>query len=271
VPRFLVSPRALVLHVLMALCVVVCVFLAVWQWNRAHARVVDPTAAPAVELAELSTPGPALSGRVVGRMVVAEGRYLAQDRYFVTARSRDGVAGEWVLVPLELADGSKVAVVRGFVTDRADPAARTPAGVVVVEGRLQPSEDLTQAPRDAVSDPSGGSLSGVAASELVGLVGRPIHPGWIAAVSETPAPNPAPARLADRELLIPDGGLKLQNVAYTLQWALFGGFVVMVYRRFLLDAWNDYRAADAESSEAGREAAVDGRGADPSATREEMV
>jgi hypothetical protein len=49
--------------------------------------------------------------------------------------------------------------------------------------------------------------------------------------------TPVPAA----ELAQTDDGLKLQNVLYAVQWTVFGAFVLLVYRRFLRDAWSDYQ------------------------------
>jgi cytochrome oxidase assembly protein ShyY1 len=244
--RFLVSGRAMALHLLMALCAVTCLLLAQWQWERAQARFADPTAIPAVPLAELSRPSPDIQGSSLGRLVIAAGRFDPERAFVVTGRP-PGPSSEapvddapvWDLVVLEVDDGTLLPVVLG-ARDESAPVSEPPTGPVIVEGRIQPSEDLTVRLPGADADPDAGRLGGIATSELVGLVGGPLHPGYLA-LTEPALPDGARPLEGD-ELVLPEQGLKLQNVLYTVQWVVFGGFVVFVYRRFLMDAWRDHRS-----------------------------
>jgi cytochrome oxidase assembly protein ShyY1 len=243
--RFLVSGRAMALHLLMALCAVTCLLLAQWQWDRAQARFADPTAIPAVPLAELSRPSPDIVGSSLGRLAIAEGRFDPDRSFVVTGRPPDDAAAPgaeppvWDLAVLEVEDGTLLPVVLG-ARDASAPAPEPPSGPVVVEGRIQPSEDLTVRRPGADADPDAGRLEGIATSELVGLVGGPLHPGYLALTE--PVIADGPRLLTGDEVILPEQGLKLQNVLYTVQWVVFGGFVVFVYRRFLMDAWRDHQA-----------------------------
>jgi cytochrome oxidase assembly protein ShyY1 len=224
----------------MVVCVIVFSLLAVWQWDRAHVEVVDPATLPRAAVAEVNDVGPQVQGSAAGREVEAEGRYLAKQRYFIADRSHEGTKGYWVLVPLELTGGGTIPVVRGFVVARSDAAAETPRGRIRVEGVLQPSEDLARIPPSFEDGPDDDVLSGIATSELVALIDGPLLPGWIAATAEAPPPTVAPERLNAADLAPSTQGLKLQNVAYTIQWTVFALFVVFVYRKFMLDARADY-------------------------------
>jgi cytochrome oxidase assembly protein ShyY1 len=224
----------------MVVCVIVFGLLAVWQWDRAQANVVDPATLPRASITEVNSPGPQIPEGAANRKVEAEGRYIAKQRYFIADRTHNGASGYWVMVPLELSDGSTIPVVRGFVPQRSAAEAVTPRGSIVVEGLLQPPEDLARiplSPQDGVDDDV---LSGVATSELVALLDGPLLPGWIAATSEEPAPRLAPEPLSTEDLLPSSRGLKVQNVAYTIQWTVFALFVVFVYRKFMTDARADY-------------------------------
>jgi cytochrome oxidase assembly protein ShyY1 len=238
--RFLVSPRALALHSGMVVCVIAFGFLAVWQWDRAHTEVVDPTTLARASVIDVAAPAPQIPPGAAGRLVEAEGRYVANQRFFIADRTHQGGQGYWVMVPLALEDGTIVPVVRGFVAERSDPAAVTPRGAIRVEGVLQPSEDLARIPLSAEDGPDDDVLSGVATSELVAFVEGPLLPGWIAATDEQPDPELAPERLTADDLAPTSNGLKVQNVAYTIQWTVFALFVVFVYRKFMLDARADY-------------------------------
>jgi cytochrome oxidase assembly protein ShyY1 len=239
--RFLVTPRALALHALMVVCTVVCILLAQWQWDRAQSLSVDPSTLPTVAFEELSVPAPEISAAALGRSVTVRGTYLESGGYLVTGRTFEGQPAVWELQVLRLDDGSKVPVIRGVREGGVREPIVPPRGEVEVLGRIQPSQDLTRVPPNAQNDPDAGLLSGVATSELFGLVGAPLHPGWIAVESEQPAPAEPLTPVPAAELAQTDDGLKLQNVLYAVQWTVFGAFVLLVYRRFLRDAWSDYQ------------------------------
>lgn len=132
-----------VLLAALALAAASFVALGVWQlqrleWKRALvARVEGRIHAPA-------QPPPARSSwpwvnteRDEYRHVAIEGRYLGGRETRVQALTELG-AGDWVLDPLETADGV-ILVNRGFVPDGADPSP-PPAGPATVRGLLRISE-----------------------------------------------------------------------------------------------------------------------------------
>ena len=89
-----------------------------------------------------------------------------------------------------------------------------------------------------------GILGGIATSELAGLVEQPIRPGFLLAESQVPEVEGIEP-LPDGALVVPQRGVRIQNVAYTVQWTLFSAFVVLVYWRFMRDAWRDHLADQA--------------------------
>lgn len=96
--------------------------------SRIHA---EPIAAPE-DWANISV------ARDEYRRVRVAGRYLPDRDTRVDALTERG-AGDWILSPLQTADGSLVLVNRGFVPDDAQAAA-TPTGEVAVIGLLRISE-----------------------------------------------------------------------------------------------------------------------------------
>lgn len=234
----------------MVVCVIAFGLLAVWQWDRAHTRVIDPATLPRAAISDVSEPGPQVDPSAVGRPVQASGVYIAKDRFFVADRSANAERGYWVMVPLELSDSTRIPIVRGYVKTLDAPGAQTPPGEVEVDGTLQGSEDLAQIPPIPRDGSNGDVLAGIATSELVGLIQGPLHPGWIAATAESPAPAPSITRLDASDLAVSGSGLKLQNVAYTIQWTVFALFVVFVYRKFLLDARAEYERDRGSASDA---------------------
>jgi cytochrome oxidase assembly protein ShyY1 len=238
--RFLFSRR--VLGLTAALIVLGAAFsaLAVWQWDRAHSRVVDPASLAAVPLDRVSAPGTAaVPGAAIGRAVTATGTYAGQRTYAVRI---DGAGGPstWVMTPLRLSDGSVIPIVHGDVVSiAAARAVVVPRGSVVVTGRLQPSQDAGAAPPTA-SGSTPGVLDGISTSELAGLVAGEIRPGYVVAATEKPLVVGVQPLPADALVRVPRG-VRLQNVLYTVQWSLFAAFVIFVYWRLMRDAWRERR------------------------------
>ena len=125
--RFLLRPRWLLSHLLVALLVVVMISLGFWQLRRLDERKafndevasrIDLPPQPLDSILGLDTAPELLEWR----SVVAEGTYLPDEEFVVVNRSQGGAAGELVVTPLALADGRILLVERGFVpldTDRA--------------------------------------------------------------------------------------------------------------------------------------------------------
>ena len=240
---FLVTPRALRLHVVMVVAVVAMVALAVWQWDRAHSRVADPVSLPPVTVDQVSAVGePVVRPANVARRVTATGTYDNQ-KSFAILKPVAGSSEVWAMSILRLPDGSAVPVVHGRTRSVTEAQAVTlPTGQVVVSGRLQPSQNVglrVSADDLKITYPVGGVLGGVSTSELVGLVDGPLRPGFIAAETEVPTVTIAePLPLS--EIVVLPRGLRVQNALYTVQWSLFALFALFVYGRALRDAWRDH-------------------------------
>ena len=246
--RFLVSRRALALTAVLIVLGAGFGALAVWQWDRAHSRVVDPLSLPTIDLDALSQPGTgAVPGGALARSVRLSGSYDGQRTYAVLERT-DTDQQVWSMTPLLLDDGSVIPVVHGRVAD-VDQAADVfvPRGTVEVVGRLQSSQSpvaLSAADREGTlaPDPEKALLGGISTSELAGLVEEPIRPGFVVAASQSPSVVGI-QRLGEDALVVPAQGLRLQNLLYTVQWSLFTAFIFFVYWRFMRDAWRDWTAA----------------------------
>lgn len=119
--------------------------LGVWQLDRAAQKIalqaaIDTEAVkPAIDNAALGGAGP------LHRRVALRGTWLAERTVWLDNRSMDGHAGFFVVTPLRLAGRSEAILVqRGWAPrnqrDRQQlPPLVTPAGEVVVEGRLAAS------------------------------------------------------------------------------------------------------------------------------------
>ncbi len=139
--------------------------LGVWQLDRAAqkqalaAAIESRRALPALDSAELATT-PEAAAAQHWRAVVVDGRWLPARTVYLDNRPLDGRPGFVVVTPLRLADGSAVAVQRGWlprdVADRARvQAPPLPAGPVRVEARVAPPPSRLFA---FAADPAGAAI-----------------------------------------------------------------------------------------------------------------
>ena len=158
--RFLLRPRWLLSHLLVVALVVLMVNLGFWQLRRLDERrafndlVEGRMDEPVVAIDELVGPGDgdAAVDAARFRRVSATGTYDDDATVVVRNRSQDGRAGAWLVTPLTLAGGDRVAVVRGFVgfaDDGSIPQPPAPTGPVTVQGLgLDPGRLGSTAARD---------------------------------------------------------------------------------------------------------------------------
>ena len=248
------------LLVLLLAAAAVCGRLGVWQLDRAQARGDAEARAAAQEqvtgsvpLGSLLAPQAGFSGDLVGRAVTTTGVLEADRELLVPGRSHEGRTGVLVLTPLRVDEpGAPVLpVVRGWVPDLAAAAALDPApgGTVAVRGYLQSGEAGTG---EALAE---GQVAAISPAELVNRWGGPIYSGYLVLAEVEPAQDPDLA-LLDRPTL-PGGGLNVQNVAYALQWWVFGGFAVLLWVRTVRDEVTAEREDAADDDAAGDDAADD--------------
>ncbi|MFJ9695903.1 SURF1 family protein [Kitasatospora sp. NPDC101183] len=238
--RFLLTPRWLSGTALAVAAVAVCVWLGTWQLGRFEDRVsthqenkqavtASGEARPIGEL--LNSAAPQVSTVTVGKSVTVGGSYDAEHQLLVPNRALDGRQGYYVLTPLRTADGHAVAVVRGWAPGAPAAAPAPPSGEVTVTGRLQANESVGS---------NGAVAGGLPAGEL-GMINRASllnvleydgwYDGWVAA-------DESPAGLTAVPTVQPQGGDGLtlrafQNLGYTLEWFVFGGFVVFMWFRLV--------------------------------------
>jgi len=158
--RFLLRPKWIGFHVLVAVAIVTMINLGFWQLRRLDQRqefnaVVEARYdAPPEPIDSVLTPTTDPDD-VEWRPVTITGTYRPDETVHIVNRSQSGRAGDNIVVPLELEDGRVLLVNRGFVTlgvDVPDP----PTGSVEVTGRLRPSQERRLG---QLSDPSDGQLT----------------------------------------------------------------------------------------------------------------
>lgn len=239
--RFLLTSRWLGGTVIAVLAVVVCLFLGSWQLSRFEDQVNRHK--DAVRTATTATSGPAVpfesllpdsraqvTTETVGRTVTLTGRYQAARQLLVPNRTVDGRQGYYVLTPLCPEDGRCVAVVRGWAAGGADgrTAPDVTSDQVTVTGRLQAPENSGSDGAVAGGLPAG-QLGTISPAALVNVLPDTGYDGWVAA-------DTVPDGLVVVPTVQPQGGNGLslrafQNLGYTLEWFVFGGFVVFMWFR----------------------------------------
>ena len=240
--RFLVTPRWLGFHLLVAVVIVTMVNLGFWQLRRLdfkRERAADTIAAridlapvPLDTLLPLSLAATdEAPADAEWRSIVADGHYLPDAEFIVVNRSQDGLAGDMTVTPLQMDDGRILLVERGFVPVGASAeAAPAPTGDVEVIGRLRRSQ--RHAPGQ-LSDPSTGVITEAQQFDVPRLAEQmpgPVVPMYVELTSSTPAeagPYPAPVDAPDRDLG--------PHLSYAIQWFIFSicvavGWVLAVRR-----------------------------------------
>ncbi|MFF4248168.1 SURF1 family protein [Streptomyces sp. NPDC001822] len=250
--RFLLTPRWWGINLFVVLAIPFCVFMGTWQLGRFEDRVQtheeaedrpDPGTRAAKPLDELLP----VSTETSGRPAVATGTY--GDQFLVPGRELDDRGGFYVLDLLRTDSGKALPVVRGWLPG-SPGSARVPAapsGRVTVTGDLQASENSGTKGVNLTGGLPEGQLGMISAASLVNLVPYDVYDAWVTLPepdSSEPAGSggaagaggasggmkPVPAAAAQ------GSGLDLkafQNLGYTGEWFVFGGFVLFMWFRLM--------------------------------------
>ena len=239
--RFLLTPRWWGINLFVVLAIPFCVFMGTWQLGRFEDRVEtheqaenrpDPGTRPAKPLDELLP----VSTETSGRPAVATGTYA--DQFLVPGRTLDDRSGFYVLDLLRTDSGKALPVVRGWLPGSPGKAEVPPAptGEVTVTGDLQASENTGTSGVDLSGGLPEGQLGMISAASLVNLVPYDVYDAWVtlpepgAGAADDGGMLPVPAAAAQ------GSGLDLkafQNLGYTGEWFVFGGFVLFMWFRLM--------------------------------------
>jgi surfeit locus 1 family protein len=230
----LLRPRWIGLTLFAIAVVGMCVRLGLWQLDRLEGRrefnarySVGLAAAPR-PLEQLLEDGAALAYR----RATVTGRYDAEHEVILYGRPLDGRAGNHVLTPLVLADGSAIIVDRGWVPFEMDEppvaAADPPGGTVVAEGVL-----FADQPGGAGEVTPGEDRVTTVRSVDLGAIGRDVpyllQPWFLQLRSQSPAADALPVPAPPPDLT--EG----PHLNYALQWFAFAaiaavGYVILMRR-----------------------------------------
>jgi surfeit locus 1 family protein len=138
-------PPRLVIALATLAAVALTARLGWWQLDRAaQKRAIAAAIAERGALPPLTAlPAAAPASAVLHRRAVLAGRWAAAHTVYLENRQMGGRPGFYVVTPLELADGSAIAVQRGWLPrdlrERARlPTVPSPEGEVTVRGRIAP-------------------------------------------------------------------------------------------------------------------------------------
>ncbi len=177
-------------------------------------------AAAPVPVTDLLTPDREPAPTSVWRSVTATGSFLTDQQMYVRLRQFNGSDAREVVVPFQLADGTRVLIDRGYIlaAELADgvPPPAPPPGEVTVVGRVSPDQpDPLRRPAQTVAGRS--EVYGIDTATLLG--GSPnSRLGFVQLSAGSPAVL-EPIGVPDR-----DGGPFL---SYALQWCVFGAAALL--------------------------------------------
>jgi surfeit locus 1 family protein len=260
--RFALRPKWIVSHIFVLCLVVAMISAGFWQLRRLdekqarNERIESRTSQPVVPVEDLMTVGDTDAvADVEYRRVEAVGTYLLDEQVLVRSRSYEGAPGSWVVAPLQLDDGTVVAVNRGWISNSGQltevpDAYDRPTGAVTVVGMVRRPETKG---RIGATDPAEGELADLARLDVARLdqqVDGDLLPGYVQLESQDPAltaedPTPVP-----REPL--DEGPHLN---YAVQWFIFTTVAIVGYPLILR---RRAREIEVEARIAERDTAADG-------------
>lgn len=262
------KPRWIALLILVLAAAAVFVGLSKWQFETAETSAPPPlsqTENP-VPLTEHFQPQQPMLGTEADQVVEFAGSYVPQHQVLVSGRLHQGEPGYWVVTAATVdgaPNGELIPVVRGW-TD--DPSATDPApeGEVAITGRLLP----TDAPiADGTERTETGTVvESLATAELINLWDAPSYAGFVTAFEVVGAPGTAAAgenvgSEAAGGALQPvwvspqpqETSIVWMNIFYAVEWAIFAGFALFLWWRFVRDDYlKDRREADLDADWAAR-------------------
>ena len=200
--------------------VTACVLMGLWQLGIYGSKQDDSSrdlsAAKPVRLLDVWGPDEPFDANLSGRPVLVAGVFTGEQAVVQRVGSR-----YWAIAPLRIAGTkSSLVVVRGWSGAEPPPV---PRGKVAFKATLQPTEDIA-----GTFDPSAGVYPSVSISALANVFGDDLFSGY--AVTSAPEIT---AGLEPVQPQAPDVSwtVGLRNLAYAMQWWLFGLFSLFMWRR----------------------------------------
>ncbi len=220
-------------HLFALAVVALFVNLGLWQLSRhddrqaANAAITERLTADPLEVATADD----LAGdpaELDYRPVSVSGTFLEGDFVRVANRSQGGVAGEYVVGIVELADDSLIAVNRGFVPLNAEVTVQpVSTGTVSVDGWLRESSPKGRFGADDTGE--GNLVPRMNTEDLAARLGQAVAPVWLQEADNSGLsaagrfPDPVP---------LPEFGAG-PHLGYAAQWFIFAALGLVVYGALL--------------------------------------
>lgn len=218
----LLRPRWLLAHAVIAAIAVTCVSLGFWQLGRLDERrtynrtLIARGALPVLPVEQLLDS--VRPGEAAYRVVTARGRFDPANEVVLLSRSRNSVAGNHVVTPLVLEDGTALLVDRGWVPFQMDtpPVAEAapPTGTVEIRGTLFPSQTRGRfGPQDRPGRLT--SVFRIDVARLAPQMAYRVAPLWLLLEQQRPPQELIP--LSSEPPRLEEG----PHLSYAIQWFLF--------------------------------------------------
>lgn len=237
--RAWLSPGLIGLHAFALVAVAFCVVMGLWQAgvydSRQHDEQADKRVVPRVALSDLWVPDEPFTSRLNHRPVTIDGTFLpAADQIWVTDKQQDGRTGAWLVAPMQVDGGDTMLVVRGWAPETG-AFPEVPAGEVTIDAVIEPGEGNAGA-----FDASARTIGSIRIPTLINETPYDLYSGY--AISTDPVTSGGldpvdPPRPGDVSWTV-----GLRNLAYALQWWVFGLFAAFMWWRMCTEALAATRA-----------------------------
>lgn len=227
------SPGLVGLHVFAIAAVVFCVVMGLWQAgaydDRQHDEQAEKRVVPTVALDELWKPGSAFLKTFNHRPVTVVGEFApTADQFWVTDKAQGDRSGAWLMAPFMVeSSGEALLILRGWAPEPGElPDA--PPGQLTVNAVLEPGEKAG-APFDAESR----TIGSVRIPALLNEFSYDLYSGFAINTDESTSGGlelvepPQPSDVSWTE--------GLRNLAYALQWWVFGAFALFMWWRMTVE------------------------------------
>ncbi|MET0929329.1 MAG: SURF1 family protein [Aeromicrobium sp.] len=233
VVRRWLTPGLIGLHVFAVLAVVFCIVMGLWQAgvydNRQEHEKADKQSVPRVAMDTIWSADEPFTPVLNQRPVTVEGEFApSADQIWVTGKDRDGRTGAWLVAPFLIDQTDALLVVRGWASAVGD-LPPVPAGQVTLDAVLQQGESSGSS-----FDPVDRTIGSVRIPALINELSYDLYSGFAISTDEIVA--------AGLELVRPpqpgdvSWTVGLRNLAYALQWWVFGLFAAYMWWRMATEA-----------------------------------
>jgi cytochrome oxidase assembly protein ShyY1 len=216
------------LHAFGAVAVAACVIAGLWQLGVYNGRIDDARATRQsrgpVELERVWTPDQPFTNRLDGQAIRVDGRFAAKEQQvWVTDRDGEGRRGAWLVAPLRVTGTSaSLLVVRGWAAAPGKPVD-VPSGTVTIDAVLEPSEGS-----GTPFDPTDRTIGTLSVPTLINVVPGHLYSGFAIATTDAVRGGLSPVEPPEPDVSWTTG---LRNLAYALQWWVFGAFALFMWWR----------------------------------------